>query len=68
MTLTPPEDTSFRLSPPEPVAPVRKEQAAGLVPLQDGVREEMDRRAGEYVGSLAAIDARSPSSRSASAR
>ncbi|WP_314254583.1 toxic anion resistance protein [Streptomyces kutzneri] len=60
MTLTPPEDTSFRLSPPEPVAPVRKEQAAGLVPLQDGVREEMARRAGEYVGSLAAIDARSP--------
>ncbi|MFF3086221.1 toxic anion resistance protein [Streptomyces nojiriensis] len=60
MTLTPPEDTSFRLSPPEPVAPVRKEQAAGLVPLQDGVREEMARRAAEYVGSLAAIDARSP--------
>ncbi|MGW6573157.1 toxic anion resistance protein [Streptomyces sp. NPDC054945] len=60
MTTTPPEDTSFRLSPPEPVAPVRKEQAAGLVPLQDGVREEMARRAGEYVGSLAAIDARSP--------
>ncbi|MER6257314.1 toxic anion resistance protein [Streptomyces sp. NPDC001584] len=60
MTLTPPEDTSFHLSPPEPVAPVRKEQAAGLVPLQDGVREEMARRAGEYVGSLAAIDARSP--------
>ncbi|MFD9478085.1 toxic anion resistance protein [Streptomyces nojiriensis] len=60
MTLTPPEDTSFRLSPPQPVAPVRKEQAAGLVPLQDGVREEMARRAGEYVGSLAAIDARSP--------
>ncbi|MFG2991600.1 toxic anion resistance protein [Streptomyces sp. NPDC048257] len=60
MTLTPPEDTSFRLSPPEPVAPVRREQAAGLVPLQDGVHEEMARRAGEYVGSLAAIDARSP--------
>ncbi|MFJ7587448.1 toxic anion resistance protein [Streptomyces sp. NPDC097617] len=60
MTLTPPEDTSFRLSPPEPVAPVAKEQAAGLVPLQDGVREEMARRAGEYVGSLAGIDARSP--------
>ncbi|MFG2971970.1 toxic anion resistance protein [Streptomyces sp. NPDC048331] len=60
MTLTPPEDTPFRLSPPEPVAPVRKEQAAGLVPLPDGVREEMARRAEEYVGSLAAIDARSP--------
>ncbi|MGZ9933014.1 toxic anion resistance protein [Streptomyces sp. NC-S4] len=60
MTLTPPEDTSFRLSPPEPVAPVRREQASGLVPLEDGVREEMARRAAEYVGSLAAIDTRSP--------
>ncbi|MFB6481937.1 toxic anion resistance protein [Streptomyces virginiae] len=60
MTPTPPEDTSFRLSPPEPVAPVRREQASGLVPLQDGVREEMARRAGEYAGSLAGIDARSP--------
>ncbi|MFE5492400.1 toxic anion resistance protein [Streptomyces virginiae] len=60
MTLTPPEDAPLVLSAPEPVAPVRKEQAAGLVPLQDGVREEMARRAGEYVGSLAGIDARSP--------
>ncbi|MEU4354814.1 toxic anion resistance protein [Streptomyces virginiae] len=60
MTLTPPEDAPFVLSAPEPVAPVRKEQATGLVPLQDGVRDEMARRAGEYVGSLAGIDARSP--------
>ncbi|RSS80943.1 toxic anion resistance protein [Streptomyces sp. WAC06614] len=60
MTPTPPEDTSFVLSPPEPVAPVRREQASGLVPLEDGVREEMARRAGEYVGSLAGLDARSP--------
>ncbi|MFD3802028.1 toxic anion resistance protein [Streptomyces sp. NPDC058611] len=60
MTLTPPEDAPLLLTAPEPVAPVRREQAAGLVPLQDGVREEMARRAGEYVGSLAGIDARSP--------
>ncbi|WP_051795648.1 toxic anion resistance protein [Streptomyces sp. NRRL S-87] len=48
------------LTAPEPVAPVRKEQAAGLVPLQDGVRDEMARRAGEYVGSLTGLDPRSP--------
>ncbi|MFF4431870.1 toxic anion resistance protein [Streptomyces sp. NPDC001513] len=60
MTLTPPEDGTFVLSAPEPVPPVRREQAAGLVPLQDGVRDEMARRAGEYVGSLAGIDTRSP--------
>ncbi|WP_411105704.1 toxic anion resistance protein [Streptomyces sp. cmx-4-9] len=60
MTLTPPEDGPLVLTAPEPVAPVRREQAAGLVPLQDGVREEMARRAGEYVGRLAGIDTRSP--------
>ncbi|MEV7589068.1 toxic anion resistance protein [Streptomyces sp. NPDC089922] len=60
MTLTPPEDTPLVLSAPEPVAPVRLEQAAGLVPLPDGVHDEMARRAAEYVGSLAGTDARSP--------
>ncbi|MFD9335885.1 toxic anion resistance protein [Streptomyces sp. NPDC060028] len=60
MTLTPPEDGPLVLTAPEPVAPVKREQAAGLVPLQDGVRDEMARRAGEYVGSLAGLDARSP--------
>ncbi|OEV14530.1 hypothetical protein AN221_42420, partial [Streptomyces nanshensis] len=34
------------LTPPEPVAPVRAEQAAGLVPVEDAVREEMVRRGG----------------------
>ncbi|MFD7836024.1 toxic anion resistance protein [Streptomyces sp. NPDC059761] len=60
MTLTPPEDSPLVLTAPEPVAPVRREQASGLVPLQDGVQDEMARRAGEYVGSLAGIDTRSP--------
>lgn len=60
MTLTPPQDGTFVLSAPEPVAAVRPEQASGLVPLQDGVREEMTRRADEYVGQLAGIDSRSP--------
>ncbi|MGW6597995.1 toxic anion resistance protein [Streptomyces sp. NPDC055036] len=48
------------LTPPEPVAPVRTEQAAGLVPLDASVRDEMTRRATDYVGSLAGLDARSP--------
>ncbi|MFD9569821.1 toxic anion resistance protein [Streptomyces sp. NPDC059982] len=60
MTPTPPEEAPLVLTPPEPVAPVRREQAAGLVPLADGVREEMARRAGEYVGQLAGTDVRSP--------
>ncbi|MCJ1677825.1 toxic anion resistance protein [Streptomyces sp. APSN-46.1] len=63
MTMTPTadgNDAPLVLTAPEPVAPVKREQASGLVPLQDGVREEMARRAGEYVGSLAGIDTRSP--------
>ena len=59
--LTPPEnDPPLVLTPPEPVAPVRSEQASGLVPLDDSVRTEMTRRAADYVGSLAGIDPRSP--------
>ncbi|WP_030867262.1 toxic anion resistance protein [Streptomyces sp. NRRL F-2747] len=60
MTLTPPGESPLVLTAPEPVTPVKREQASGLVPLQDGVREEMARRAGEYVGSLAGVDTRSP--------
>ncbi|MEV0095970.1 toxic anion resistance protein [Streptomyces sp. NPDC050738] len=63
MTLTPPgpaPESPLVLTPPEPVAPVRTEQAAGLVPVEDSVREEMARRAAEYVSSLAGLDSRSP--------
>ncbi|MEU6861751.1 toxic anion resistance protein [Streptomyces sp. NPDC046876] len=60
MTLSPPEDGPLVLNAPEPVPAVKREQAAGLVPLEDGVRDEMARRAGEYVDALAWIDARSP--------
>ncbi|MEU8524984.1 MULTISPECIES: toxic anion resistance protein [Streptomyces] len=58
--LTPPDEPPLVLTPPEPVAPVRTEQASGLVPLDETVRTEMTRRATEYVGSLAGIDPRSP--------
>ncbi|MFF0437693.1 toxic anion resistance protein [Streptomyces sp. NPDC004327] len=60
MTLQPPTETPLVLTPPEPVAPIRAEQAATLVPLDDAKRTEMERRAAEYVGSLAGLDARSP--------
>ncbi|MFD7322335.1 toxic anion resistance protein [Streptomyces sp. NPDC059875] len=53
-------DAPLILTPPEPVAPVRTEQASGLVPLEESVRTEMTRRAVEYVGSLAGLDTRSP--------
>ncbi|MFI8999797.1 toxic anion resistance protein [Streptomyces sp. NPDC053541] len=58
--LQPPDEPPLVLTPPEPVAPIRAEQAATLVPLDDSVRAEMGRRAAEYVGSLTGLDARSP--------
>ncbi|MFE3514977.1 toxic anion resistance protein [Streptomyces sp. NPDC059166] len=60
--LTPPEPEPphLVLTPPEPVAPVRTEQAAGLVPVDGAVRTEMTRRATEYVAGLAGLDTRSP--------
>ncbi|MFF2572575.1 toxic anion resistance protein [Streptomyces sp. NPDC058084] len=58
LVLTPPEPVV--LTPPEPVVPIRAEQAATLVPLDEAVRTEMSRRAVEYVGALAGLDARSP--------
>ncbi|MFB7588099.1 toxic anion resistance protein [Streptomyces sp. NPDC056169] len=61
MSLTPPgSETPLVLTPPEAVAPVRSEQVAGVVPLDDATRTEMSRRAVEYVGSLSGLDPRSP--------
>ncbi|OIJ88541.1 toxic anion resistance protein [Streptomyces sp. MUSC 14] len=54
------DDGDFVLTPPEPAVPVPREKAGGLVPVADGVREEMARKAADYVAGLAALDARSP--------
>ncbi|PRY00536.1 toxic anion resistance protein [Allonocardiopsis opalescens] len=48
------------LTPPEPVAPVEPERAATLVPLDDEVRADLDRRAASYVDALTSLDTRSP--------
>jgi hypothetical protein len=53
-------DDAFTLTPPEPVAAVPREKAGGLVPLDDSVRADMDRKATAYIEGLAALDARSP--------
>ncbi|MCZ9347397.1 toxic anion resistance protein, partial [Streptomyces sp. TRM76130] len=54
------DDAGLVLTPPEPVAAVPREKAGGLVPVDDGARTEMARKAAAYVESLAALDARSP--------
>ncbi|MET7475141.1 toxic anion resistance protein [Streptomyces sp. NPDC005648] len=53
-------EETFTLTPPEAVAPVPREKAGGLVPVDDGVRSEMASKAASYVEGLAALDARSP--------
>ncbi|MEU0781877.1 toxic anion resistance protein [Streptomyces sp. NPDC006173] len=53
------EDT-FTLTPPEAVTAVPREKAGGLVPVEAAVRDEMTRRAAEYIDGLALLDARSP--------
>ncbi|GGL76660.1 toxic anion resistance protein [Streptomyces fumigatiscleroticus] len=53
-------DDTFTLTPPEAVAPVPREKAGGLVPVDEGVRADMARKAAAYVEGLAALDARSP--------
>ncbi|MEU9355158.1 toxic anion resistance protein [Streptomyces griseoloalbus] len=50
----------FILTPPEPVTPVPRERADGLVPVDEGVRAGMAAKAAAYVEGLAALDARSP--------
>ncbi|MER6495138.1 toxic anion resistance protein [Streptomyces griseorubiginosus] len=53
-------DDTFVLTPPEAVAPVPREKAGGLVPVDDSVRTGMAEKASAYVEGLAALDARSP--------
>ncbi|MFF4251443.1 toxic anion resistance protein [Streptomyces sp. NPDC001663] len=53
-------DDVFTLTPPEAVAPVPREKAGGLVPVDDSVRTDMAEKAAAYVDGLAALDARSP--------
>ncbi|WP_369189931.1 toxic anion resistance protein [Streptomyces sp. R08] len=53
-------DDVFTLTPPEAVAPVPKEKAGGLVPVDESVRTDMAQKAAAYVEGLASLDARSP--------
>ncbi|UOX85842.1 toxic anion resistance protein [Amycolatopsis sp. FBCC-B4732] len=50
----------FALSPPEPVAAIPVERAAGLITLSEGTRADVTARAGGFASRLAALDVRSP--------
>ncbi|MFD9698830.1 toxic anion resistance protein [Lentzea sp. NPDC059081] len=50
----------FVLTPPEPVAPVPVDRAAGLIPVDAGVRTELSTRATAFVDAVNAVDPQSP--------
>ncbi len=48
------------LTPPAPVQAIAPATAAGLVPLDDGTKSELDKRVSVFVDELAALDSNSP--------
>ncbi|UKD54664.1 toxic anion resistance protein [Amycolatopsis sp. FU40] len=50
----------FTLTPPEPVAAVPAERAAGLIVLGDDTRAQISQRADEFAARLEALDVKSP--------
>jgi uncharacterized protein YaaN involved in tellurite resistance len=53
-------DTKLKLEAPDAVAPVAPEAAAGLVPIEEGVKSKLDLVVDKYVAELVAADANSP--------
>lgn len=53
-------ETKLTLEAPSPVQSVAPEAAAGLVPLDDGQRSELDRKVSAFVADLVAQDPNSP--------
>ncbi|NWM59944.1 toxic anion resistance protein, partial [Escherichia coli] len=48
------------LTPPEPVKVVAPERAAGLVPVDDGKKTELEARVDSFIDDLVAQDVNSP--------
>ena len=53
-------DTKLKLEAPEALATVEPEQAAGLVPIEEGVKSKLEVVADKFVAELVAADANSP--------
>ena len=52
--------TKLKLDPPEALQPVAPAEAAGLVPLKTEETSELDKRVGQFVDELSALDSNSP--------
>ncbi|QAY75168.1 toxic anion resistance protein [Sphingosinicella sp. BN140058] len=53
-------ETKLKLEAPEALTTVEPEQAAGLVPIEDGVKSKLETVADKFVSELVAADANSP--------
>jgi uncharacterized protein YaaN involved in tellurite resistance len=53
-------ETKLTLEPPAPLPPVLAKDAAGLVPIEEGQKSELDKTAETFVNELVALDANSP--------
>ncbi|HUQ56033.1 toxic anion resistance protein [Lentzea sp.] len=52
--------SDFVLTPPDPVEPVPVDRAAGLIPVDSGVRTELSAKAKAFIDALNAVDPQSP--------
>ena len=52
--------TTLTLEPPAPLQTVQAEQAAGLVPLKEEQKSQLDEKVDSFVAELVALDANSP--------
>lgn len=59
-TQTTPTGTDLVLSPPQAVAPVEQEQAAGMIPVSADARTALQAKADAFVADLTSVDVRSP--------
>ena len=53
-------ETKLKLEAPEALTAVQPEQAAGLVPIEEGVKSKLETVVDKFVGELVAADANSP--------
>lgn len=59
-SMTDVKEEGLVLTPPEPVMPVAKEKAAGLVPLDEDKKSKLDEKVDSFVEDLVVQDASSP--------
>jgi hypothetical protein len=51
---------AITLEPPKPLTVVQPDQAAGLVPLKDEQKDQLEEKVDSFVNELVALDANSP--------